>query len=67
MEASEDFMSLIIVHAHVVAAARTIQDLGAASTVDDITLLIVVNYLLLPLTPSWVDQVYTCTCVKHLH
>ena len=47
MNAAEDFM-LLILHTHVVAAARTIHELNPVEKVQDLAKLIVVNYTRLP-------------------
>ena len=48
MTAAEDFM-LLLLHAHVVAAASTIQDeVGTVPDVTDLAQMIVVNYFLPP-------------------
>ena len=47
MNAAEDFM-LLILHTHVVAAARTIHELNPGVKVQDLAKLIVVNYTRLP-------------------
>ena len=65
MKAAEDFMQLVV-RAHVVAAAKTIQDFGAASTLDGIAQSIESNYVLLPLLdavpPTWEDKVHLYAC-----
>ena len=47
MNAAEDFM-LLILHTHVVAAARTLHELNPVEKVQDLAKLIVVNYTRLP-------------------
>lgn len=48
MKAAEDFF-LLIVYAHTIAAAETIQNLSGASKVSDVARAIVSNYVLFPM------------------
>ena len=47
MKAAEDFMQLVL-YAHIVAAAETVEDLTGADTVADVAHIIISNYVLLP-------------------
>lgn len=47
MNAAEDFV-LLLLHTHVVAAAKVIQSINPTETVADLAKLIVVNYVHLP-------------------
>ena len=47
MKAAEDFMQLVL-YAHAVAAAETVEDLMGADTVADVAHIIISNYVLLP-------------------
>ena len=47
MKAAEDFMQLVL-YAHIVAAAETVEDLTGADTVAGVAHIIISNYVLLP-------------------